>query len=119
MVNNKKRFSWAFFFWGILGYFFHRNHIRQDLPFWKCAGVDILVWMIVTTFLCRISLVLGCSMTTYNIIHMFANGFVGAWRFNKYCIDDYNEQTYSNRETIASICGVILCGICFIIGFIV
>ena len=42
-TNNNHNFSWCYAFWGIFGFFFHRKNLKK-LPFWKSAGVDILVW---------------------------------------------------------------------------
>lgn len=114
LENNTKTeitFSWAYAFWGVFGYFYHRKNIEKR-PFWKCAGVDIFMWAIIlgifnkiTTIICSQSTVLDWLQT---IFMASIWGFVGAWRFNKFKKNDYDVELFKKRDKIGLISGIII-----------
>lgn len=109
-TNNNHNFSWCYAFWGIFGFFFHRKNLKK-LPFWKSAGVDICCWCFVLGVINRLSHIIPSS-TFFDFVFTigFAAlwGFVGAWRFNKYKKDDYDETLWKRREKYGIISGIIL-----------
>lgn len=109
--ENKIAFSWAYTFWGVFGYFFHRKNIEKR-PFRKCAGVDIIMWGIIIGFFSKITSIICSQTTALDFIHslfmMAIWGFVGAWRFNKYKKSDYDEDLFKKREKISIITGIIM-----------
>ena len=109
-TNNNHNFSWCYAFWGIFGFFFHRKNLKK-LPFWKSAGVDICCWGFVLGVLNRLSHIIPSSTFfdfVFTIGFVALWGFVGAWRFNKYKKDDYDETLWKRREKYGIISGIIL-----------
>lgn len=109
-TNNNHNFSWCYAFWGIFGFFFHRKNLKK-LPFWKSAGVDICCWGFVLGVLNKLTKLIPSTTFTdilLTAIIMALWGFVGAWRFNKYKKDDYDETLWKRREKYGIISGIIL-----------
>ena len=106
-------FSWGYAFGGVFAFLFHRNQVHQDLKFWKSAGVDILGWGILLGLVNRITThIIGDSLSLAIIQQIFLCtiwGFVGAWRFNKFRVEeDFSRQVWRKREIYASITGILL-----------
>lgn len=121
-TNLNPKFSFAFAFWGVFGYFFHKNQLNTKKPFFKSAGNDIFVWMLLCNIIDRIFTVL---LEDYIILSIFESigliflmGFVGAWRFNKHKIAECSIDTWKKREKYGLISGVILYIILGTIGFV-
>lgn len=109
-TNNNHNFSWCYAFWGIFGFFFHRKNLKK-LPFWKSAGVDICCWGFVLGVLNKLTNLIPSTTFTdilLTAIIMTLWGFVGAWRFNRYKKDDYDETLWKRREKYGIISGIIL-----------
>ena len=119
-TNNNHNFSWCYAFWGIFGFFFHRKNLKK-LPFWKSAGVDILVWGVLIGIVSKITSMFCIQYTVLDILHtiifMVIWGFVGAWRFNKYKKDDYDETLWKRREKYGIISGIIFGIIFYVVLF--
>ena len=120
MTNNTETtktpiFSWCYAFWGIFGFFFHRKNTEKR-PFWKSAGVDICCWGFVLGVLNRLTNLIPSVLfidIIITVILMAIWGFVGAWRFNKYKKNDFDEMLWKRREKYGIISGII----CYIIFF--
>lgn len=119
----KPKFSFGYALLGPFAYFFHRKQIRQDLPFWKCAGVDMFVWAWLLGIVNRITSVLMDSNTVLSIVQMVGMmtmwGFVGAWRFNRFKRIDCDRPTYSRRDWFASLVGVIVMMLLYTSSYII
>lgn len=120
--NYKPVFSWTYALWGVFGYFFHRKNVNK-LPFWKSAGVDILVWGFLIGIVSKITAMFYVQSTVLDILHpiifMAIWGFVGAWRFNKFKKINYDVELYKEREMIGIMSGIITYFIVFVIGLVV
>lgn len=106
-------FSWGYAFGGVVAFFFHRNQVRQDLSFRKSAGADILGWGILLGLINRITTqLIGDSLSLaviQQIVLCAIWGFVGAWRFNKFRVEEgFSRQLWRKREIYASITGILL-----------
>lgn len=112
--NDKEPiFSWAYALLGIFGYFFHRNQTDTSRPFWKCAGIDISVWMIVIGIVSKIIDRLFVGDNIFFVImlmfaHMAVLGLIGAWRFNKYKRTPFSADVWKKRERKGLITGIIV-----------
>lgn len=116
--NYKPVFSWTYALWGVFGYFFHRKNMNK-LPFWKSAGIDILVWGFLIGIVSKITAMFCVQSILHTIIFMAIWGFVGAWRFNKFKKNDYDVELYKEREMIGIMSGIITYFIVFVIGLAV
>lgn len=110
---DKIVFSWGYAFGGVIAFLFHRNQVRQDIKFRKSAGVDILGWGILLGLINRITTHLIGDSLFLAVIQTIALcaiwGFVGAWRFNKFRIEEgFSRQVWRKREIYASITGILL-----------
>lgn len=112
--DAKIKFSPGYAFLWVFAYFFHRNQVRQDLPLWKCAGMDILVWGFLLGFVNRITgfITGSADSTIIDIIQCICMcilwGFVGAWRFNRYHRPDFDITVWKRRDFMAACVGATL-----------
>lgn len=120
-TNLNPKFSFAFAFWGVFGYFFHKNQLNTKKSFFKSAGSDIFVWMFLCGILDRIVSFLVEDNAILSILESFGlivlTGFVGAWRFNKHKIAECSIDTWKKREKYGLISGVVLYTLLLIGGF--
>lgn len=120
--NYKPCFSWAYAFWGVFGYFFHRKNMNK-LPFWKCAGVDILMWGVLLGIVSKITATFCVQSAVSDILHailfMAIWGVVGAWRFNKFKKPCWDAELYKERDTIGLVSGIITYFLIFVVGLAV
>ena len=114
-------FSIAYALLGPFGYFFHRNQVRKDIPFWKCAGLDLFAITFIGGFLLRIILVILsidpskfsiAQAAAYDIIIAVSWGFVGAWHFKRYMREDINteadKEIWKRRELYSLFTGSVV-----------
>lgn len=113
---NTFKFLPSYAFLGVFAYFFHRNHMNTDNrhPGLAIFGIMFLVG-ICNRFL---SLLVGNDIVC-SCIPIILWGFAGAIHANSY-IDQqkFDSDVWNHRERIATITGVILFVIMFLIGFI-